>query len=90
MKEFIIANFDSVFYAACGLLALITGSEIFSLVKTLSLKAALKKQLENAKEKEVSTVCPHCRKKLYFKDLKWTLPDGRDDNNLNGKADDEE
>lgn len=50
----------------------------------------LEDALSAAKAKETYTECPYCHNKVPLGDLKFYLPNGAVDNNLNGIADDQE
>lgn len=90
MKEFILENFDVIFYIVCGIFSLITGSSIFSQIRTNMARKKLKEYLEKAKSRETYTVCPHCKSKISFSELVFHLPSGQVDQDLNGIPDDEE
>lgn len=87
MKEFIIENFDVVFYCVCGLLASLSGLSIFSLIRSKVKTSLIEKELSSIKERQTYAICPHCKKKIPFQDLEFHLPDGSKDQNLNGIPD---
>lgn len=53
-------------------------------------EALLVAQLNDAIKRATYTVCPHCSSQVKLEELKWYLPTGERDQNLNGIADDKE
>ncbi len=71
-----------------SVLALASGISVPLVVKHGNKQ--LKRLLDQAKERETFTNCPHCGKKIRLSECKWTLPNGLLDENLNGIPDDAE
>lgn len=80
--------FASLLIGLVGLISAIT-SLILSKVSSDKQKV-LEDSLEKAKQRQTYTVCPHCHKILPLGDLPFFLPNGQNDNNLNGVPDDVE
>lgn len=60
-------------------------------IKTEKAKnAVLTAQLNDAIRRATYTECPNCGAHVKLEDLKWYLPTGEQDQNLNGIADDKE
>lgn len=58
-------------------------------IKNQRKTAQIKKILEDAADRQTYAVCPHCKKKVYLRDLAFHLPDGSLDMNLDGKPDED-
>lgn len=83
MKEWILANLNWLVPSVASLFGGTSLCSIISLLRTLTLTKALK----NARESKYWSTCPHCKKKVYFDELQWHMPNGVLDNDLNGQPD---
>lgn len=86
MKEWLLENLNWLVPCAVSLFG---GTSLCSII-TLLRTATLSKALKNARESKYWSTCPHCKRKVYFDELSWRMPDGVLDNNLNGVDDSKE
>lgn len=89
MKEWILQNLDAgVIIAACSALGSVAAA-ITGLVSFLKARK-YSRYVEEARKRQVWCSCPHCKKTIYLDQLKFRLPTGEIDDNLNGIPDDKE
>lgn len=87
MKEWIIENLNWLVPSAVSLFSGSSFLSIFSLVKSIHARKAVKNALEKAKADSYYTTCPHCKSKIYLEDTKWHMPNGDVDDDLDGIKD---
>ena len=81
-------NWPSLAAAITGFLTAITALVVM-IVNSVNNKK-IKKALEDAKARQTQVVCPKCKKKSPLSEVSFVLPDGSQDNNLNGVPDHQE
>lgn len=84
MIEFLNAHWPEIVAGFTAALAL--GTSFINLRKA----GQLKKALQAANERGTQVLCPHCKKKSPLHEVKFILPSGDVDNNLNGVPDSQE
>lgn len=78
---------DNLMYILSALVTL--AGAVITIITLLRTKR-FEKYLKDAKKRGTWCECPHCHETLYLQDLRWKLPDGDADDNLNGVPDREE
>ncbi len=76
-----------------GSLALAVSSAIIAVINAIvsaRKTAKLSEELEAAKMRETYIECPHCKKKILLSEMRFRLPTGAFDNNLDGVPDPKE
>lgn len=81
MKEILVEFGSLAFAVSSAIIAVINA--IVSARKT----AKLAEELEAAKMRETYIECPHCKNKVLLSEMRFRLPTGALDNDLNGKPD---
>lgn len=78
-------NLPAIITTSLSLVGAVTAL-ILAIAQRKSLNA-IKKNLDEAKARETYSVCPHCHEKIYLSEMKFYLPGGKIDNDLDGKED---